>query len=319
MLGDQVQDDLLGRIRTLAGIQAAQVLAVGATDSTPCHNGSVRPTSPRCGSASPTAPSRSACRDEPLSTARHLNTHGIGDASLVTAGGRNTAVAQRAEERGHDDAFVDGFEHRRLHRFIVPDVQRGCIHALRQDLVDVLAVIVAESDLPSNRNTSAPYFSLAYFLASVNCPGGIRWTDRIQRMRSSSASQQQLPAPPRLRHRQVGAELGVKPGHSLSLGHRPVGYVVCFVEVLLRRLRGRSTLPAATSMIRSMRPRPVSIGGRPMDSLSELFGSYTLFISISSKSTLATISVSGLPLSNLPLPAWISPAIVPTVRLEASE
>ena len=32
------------------------------------------------------------------------------------------------------------------------------------------AVIVAESDLPSNTNTSAPYFSLAYFFASVNCP-----------------------------------------------------------------------------------------------------------------------------------------------------
>ncbi len=31
-------------------------------------------------------------------------------------------------------------------------------------------VMVAESDLPSNANTSAPYFSLAYFFASVNCP-----------------------------------------------------------------------------------------------------------------------------------------------------
>ena len=32
------------------------------------------------------------------------------------------------------------------------------------------AVIVAESDLPSKMNTSAPYFSLAYFCASVACP-----------------------------------------------------------------------------------------------------------------------------------------------------
>ncbi len=33
-----------------------------------------------------------------------------------------------------------------------------------------LAVMVAESDLPSKMNTSAPYFSLAYFLASVAWP-----------------------------------------------------------------------------------------------------------------------------------------------------
>jgi len=33
-----------------------------------------------------------------------------------------------------------------------------------------LAVIVAESDLPSKMKTSAPYFSLAYFLASVAWP-----------------------------------------------------------------------------------------------------------------------------------------------------
>ena len=32
------------------------------------------------------------------------------------------------------------------------------------------AVIVAESDLPSKMNTSAPYLSLAYFCASVACP-----------------------------------------------------------------------------------------------------------------------------------------------------
>ncbi len=30
-------------------------------------------------------------------------------------------------------------------------------------------VMTAESDLPSNANTSAPYFSAAYFLASANC------------------------------------------------------------------------------------------------------------------------------------------------------
>ena len=42
-----------------------------------------------------------------------------------------------------------------------------------------------------------------------------------------------------------------------------------------------------------------------MESFSELFGSYTCFISTSSKSTLATISVSGLPLSNLPRPACV--------------
>ena len=29
--------------------------------------------------------------------------------------------------------------------------------------------MMAPSDLPSNAYTSAPYFSLAYFLASVNC------------------------------------------------------------------------------------------------------------------------------------------------------
>ena len=30
-------------------------------------------------------------------------------------------------------------------------------------------VMVAEFDLPSNKNTSAPYVSMAYFCASVNC------------------------------------------------------------------------------------------------------------------------------------------------------
>src|SRR5512142_1424667 len=33
----------------------------------------------------------------------------------------------------------------------------------------MLAVMVALADLPSNANTSAPYFSLAYFLASAYC------------------------------------------------------------------------------------------------------------------------------------------------------
>src|SRR5512136_1218362 len=45
------------------------------------------------------------------------------------------------------------------------------------------AVIVAESDLPSKITTSAPYFSLAYFCASVACP----WWNTFDRSDTKNA------------------------------------------------------------------------------------------------------------------------------------
>ena len=44
-------------------------------------------------------------------------------------------------------------------------------------------VMTAESDLPSNANTSAPYFSLAYFFASANCA----WWNTLDRSDTKNA------------------------------------------------------------------------------------------------------------------------------------
>ena len=44
-------------------------------------------------------------------------------------------------------------------------------------------VITAESDLPSNAYTSAPYFSMAYFLASANCA----WWNTLDRSDTKNA------------------------------------------------------------------------------------------------------------------------------------
>ena len=68
----------------------------------------------------------------------HLRAHGKRNTSFVTAGGRNATVAQRAEERGQDDALVKFLEHSGFHGFVIPDVQGRSIHALGHDLVNVL-------------------------------------------------------------------------------------------------------------------------------------------------------------------------------------
>ena len=69
---------------------------------------------------------------------RHLGAHLEGDPSLVAASRRDARVGDGAEERGHDDARIDGVVHARRRGLGVPDVQRGGVEAPGVHLVDVL-------------------------------------------------------------------------------------------------------------------------------------------------------------------------------------
>ena len=99
---------------------------------------------------------------------RHLGAHRERNTSLVTAGNRDAAVAQRAEERGQDDALAKCFLHSRLHRFVIPDVQGRSIHTLGHDLVNVLGHDGAIGLAVEDEHFSAVLF-LGILLASVAC------------------------------------------------------------------------------------------------------------------------------------------------------
>jgi len=137
--GQEVGHNLLGLIRALTNVQAAQVRrrrvhrqnafdeGVGTSG---LHLDMVRPAQlhhhdglvrvggfPLCG---------------------HLRTHRERNTSFVAAGGRNTTITQRAEERGQDDALIKFLEHCRFHGIVIPDMQGRSIHPLSHDLVNVL-------------------------------------------------------------------------------------------------------------------------------------------------------------------------------------
>ncbi len=69
----------------------------------------------------------------------HFHAHGVGNASLVTASNGDAGISQRAEEGGHDQTFVQRIHYARLGSFGVPDLHRGCVHTLGNDLVNVLS------------------------------------------------------------------------------------------------------------------------------------------------------------------------------------
>jgi hypothetical protein len=78
-------------------------------------------------------------------------------------------VSQWAEERGHDDPFIKSFHDS---AGFAASASQICIVAASIPCATTWStfwVITAPSDLPSNANTSAPYFSAAYFFASANC------------------------------------------------------------------------------------------------------------------------------------------------------
>ncbi len=139
MLGDQVQDDLLGSIRAPFRVQTTQVGRIRIDGQHTLHEGIGAPRL----DFGVVRPTQLHHHDRLVGVGRfpllsHLGAHRKGNASLVAARHRDAGVGQRAEEGRHDDVFIEGVKHTRLGRVGVPDVQRGRVHALRHDLVNVL-------------------------------------------------------------------------------------------------------------------------------------------------------------------------------------
>ncbi len=113
-------------------------VAVGSTDSTPCHE-RIRPARLHLGVVRPAQLHHHdrLVRVRCLPLLRHLGAHRERDTLLVAARDRNARIAHRAEERRQDDALGEHFLHRRQCRRIVPDVQGRGVHALGHDLVHV--------------------------------------------------------------------------------------------------------------------------------------------------------------------------------------
>ena len=104
--------------------------AVGSTESTPSTNGSVRP-EVDLGVVGPAELDHDdrLVRVRFLPGRRHLRAHLERDAGLVAASRRDARVRDRAEERGHDDARIEGVVHAGRGGLGIPDVQRRAVEA----------------------------------------------------------------------------------------------------------------------------------------------------------------------------------------------
>ena len=220
-------------------------VAVGSTDRTPCHKGIGTP-GLHFGVVRPAQfhhhDGLVGVRGLPL--LGHLGAHRKRYALLVAARHRNAGVAQRAEERRQDDALLQGLQHTRASPFRSPRCASVAASMPCATIWSTFCVMTAESDLPSNTNTSAPYFSLAYFCASVACAwwNTLR-SDQIRRTRSSSASS----SPACSRRRRAPALESVQPPEPES-AQRPVLWSVEQASRQGRRQTERSWRAPARSI-----------------------------------------------------------------------
>ena len=138
-LRQKVDDDLLRGFLPGAGVEGAEVLGLRIDRQHAFREGG-GPSGVDLGVVRPAELDHDdrLVRMRFLPGRRHLLAHLERHAGFVAARGRDAGVGDRAEERGHDDALVEGFLDAGLGGLGIPDMQRRRVEAAGNDLVDVL-------------------------------------------------------------------------------------------------------------------------------------------------------------------------------------